>query len=76
MKINYDGLGDTLSILIARAKIVRAEEHGPIVANFDRKNKLVELEILNASQVFCEFVTALMKAKPGAKMVEVATRSG
>jgi hypothetical protein len=54
---------------------VRAEEHGPIVANFDRKNKLVELEILNASQVFGEFVTALMKAKPGAKMVEVAARS-
>jgi len=76
VKINYDGLGDTLSILIARRKIVRAEEHGPIVANFDRKNKLVELEILNASQVFGEFVTALMKAKPGAKMVEVATRSG
>jgi hypothetical protein len=50
---------------------VRSEEHGPIVANFDRKDKLVELEILNASRVFGEFVTALMRAKPGSKMIEV-----
>jgi uncharacterized protein YuzE len=74
VKINYDGRGDTLSILIAKRRIVRAEEHGPIIANFDGKNKLVELEILSASQVFGEFVTALMKAKPGAKMIEVAAR--
>ena len=72
MKIIYDGRGDTLSILLGKRQIVRAEEHGPIIANFDRKDKLVELEIVNASQVFGEFVTAVMKAKPGSKMIEVA----
>jgi uncharacterized protein YuzE len=71
MKINYDGRGDTLSILVGKGRIVRAEEHGPIIANFDRKGKLVELEILSASSVFGDFVSALMKAKPGTKMIEV-----
>jgi uncharacterized protein YuzE len=71
VKINYDGRGDTLSILLEKRQIVRAEEHGPVIANFDRKDKLVELEILNASEVFGEFITALMKAKPGSKMIEV-----
>ena len=71
MKISYDGRGDTLTILIVKRQIVRAEEHGPILANFDRKYKLVELEISNASQVFGEFVTALMKAKR-TKMLKVA----
>ena len=71
MKISYDGRGDTLTILIVKRQIVRVEEHGPILANFDRKYKLVELEILNASQVFGEFVTALMKAKR-TKMLKVA----
>jgi uncharacterized protein YuzE len=69
--MNYDGQGDTLSILMRKGRIMRAEEHGPIIANFDRNGKLVELEILSASRVFGDFVTALMKAKPGSKMVEV-----
>jgi len=68
VKINYDGRGDTLRILIGKRQIVHAEEHGPVIANFDRKNELVELEVLNASEVLGKFLTALMKAKPGSKM--------
>ena len=71
MKINYDGKGDTLSILIRKSRIMRAEENGPIIANFDQKGKLVELEILSASKVFGDFVTALMRAKPGSRMIEI-----
>ena len=71
MKINYDGRGDTLSILVGKGRIMRAEEHGPIIANFDRKGKLVELEILSASRVFGDFLSAIMRAKPGSKMIEV-----
>ena len=71
MKINYDGRGDTLSILIGKGRIMRAEEHGPIIANFDRKGKLVELEMLSASRVFGDFLSAIMRAKPGSKMIEV-----
>jgi hypothetical protein len=50
---------------------MRAEEHGPIIVNFDRKGKLVELEILSASSVFGDFLSAIMRAKPGSKMIEV-----
>ena len=71
MKINYDGRGDTLSILVGKGRIMRAEEHGPVIVNLDRNGKLVELEILSASRVFGDFVTALMRAKPGSKMIEV-----
>jgi len=71
VKINYDGRGDTLSILVGKGRIMRAEEHGPVIVNFDRNGKLVELEILSASRVFGDFVTALMRAKPGSKMIEV-----
>jgi uncharacterized protein YuzE len=71
LKISYDGLGDTLSILVGRGRITRAEEQGPIIANFDRKNRLVEIEILSASNVLGNFVSALMKAKPGSKLVKV-----
>ena len=71
MKISYDGLGDTLSILVGKGRIVRAEEQGPIVANFDRKGRLIEIEILSASKVLGNFISALMKAKPGSKLVKV-----
>jgi uncharacterized protein YuzE len=71
LKISYDGLGDTLSILVGKGRIVRAEEEGPIVANFDRKGRLVEIEILGASKVLGNFISALMKATPGSKLVKV-----
>jgi hypothetical protein len=35
LKISYDGLGDTLSILVGRERIARAEEQEPIITNFD-----------------------------------------
>ena len=71
MKMNYDGDGDTLSILMRKGRIMRAEEHGLIIANFDRNGKLVELEILSASKVFGDFLSTLMRAKPGSKMIDV-----
>ncbi len=71
MKMSYDGLGDTLSILVRKGRIARAEEHGPVIANFDRRGRLVEVEILSASKVLGNFIDALMRAKPGSKLVEV-----
>ncbi len=71
MKISYDGLGDTLSILVRRGRIVRAEEQGQVIANFDRRGRLVEVEILSASRVLGNFIDALMRAKAGSKLVEV-----
>jgi hypothetical protein len=72
LKISYDGHEDTVSILVGRGRIVRAEERGPVIANFDSRGRLVEIEILSASRVFGNFLSALMRAKPGSKVVEVA----
>jgi len=71
MKIRYDGEGDTLSFLIRETQINHAEENGPIIVNFDESNSVVEIEILNASKVFGDFLTAFLQAKPKAKLVEV-----
>jgi len=71
MKIRYDGEGDTLDFLIEDRQIHHSEEYGQIVINYDAKNQPVEIEILNASKFFGEFITSLMRAKPRAEMVEV-----
>jgi uncharacterized protein YuzE len=71
LRISYDGLGDTLGILVRKGRIIRAEEQGPIIANFDRKSKVVEIEILGASKVLGGFISVLMLAKPGSKLVKV-----
>ena len=71
MRITYDGDGDTLSIILRNGKIEHAEDRGPIVANFDQRNRLIEIEILSASKVLGDFVAAVMRAKPNSKLVEV-----
>ncbi|MBS7657160.1 DUF2283 domain-containing protein [Candidatus Bathyarchaeota archaeon] len=71
MKVKYDGLGDTLSILFSEAQIVDAEEHGNVVVNYDKNGKLVEIEILNASRFLGDFVSTFVKAKTGEKQLEV-----
>lgn len=48
MRVSYDGQGDTLSILVGRGRIMRAEEHGRVVANFDGKGRLLEIEIVES----------------------------
>ena len=50
MKITYDGVGDNLSILLNEEQIASAEEHGPVILNYDEKGRPVESEIMNASK--------------------------
>lgn len=71
MKMRYDGEGDTLDILIKKGQIHHAEDHGQIIVNYDREGQIVEIEILNASKFFGEFLKGLMQAKPKAKMIEI-----
>jgi len=35
MKITYDGVGDTLSMLLDEAQIASAEEHGVVIINYN-----------------------------------------
>lgn len=71
MKIRYDGEGDTLDILIREGQIHHAEEYGQIIINYDEENKPIEIEVLNASKFFGEFLSSVMQAKPKTKLIEV-----
>ncbi|MGQ9719297.1 MAG: DUF2283 domain-containing protein [Nitrososphaerales archaeon] len=71
MKFSYDGDGDTLSILLSDKQIHHAEEHDLLIVNFDEQNRLVEIEIPNASKVLGGLLEAIVQAKPGSKLVEV-----
>ncbi len=71
MRISYDGEGDTLSIVLRRGQILHAEEYGPIILNYNGKKNIVEIEIQKASRVLGDFLEALLRAKPGEKLVEV-----
>jgi len=71
MKITYDGVGDTLSILIKDEQIAYGEEHGPIIVNYNGKGKPVEIEILNASKFLGELLLTIIKAKAGEKQLEI-----
>jgi len=71
MKITYDGVGDTLSILLSKEQIAYGEEHGPVIVNYNEKGKPVEIEIMNASKFIGEFLSTIIKAKAGEKQLEV-----
>ena len=72
MKIVYDGVGDTLGILISGKLIVCAEEHGAVVLNYGKDGKPVEIEILNAGKFMGELFSTLIKAKSGEKQLEIS----
>ncbi len=71
MKVTYDGVGDTLSILLSKKRIAYAEEHGAVVVNYDRNDKPAEIEILNASKFIGDILSTIIKAKTGEKQLEV-----
>ena len=70
-KITYDGVGDTLSILLSMKQIAYAEEHGAVIVNYDDKGKPAEIEILNASKFMGDLLSTIIKAKTGEKRLEV-----
>ena len=71
MKITYDGVGDTLSILLNKKQVAYAEEHGLVIVNYNHEGKPVEIEIMNASKFMGEFLSTMIKAKTGEKQLEV-----
>lgn len=71
MKVTYDGVGDTLSILLSKKQVASAEEHGVVIVNYDRDGKPVEIEILNASKFMGDLLSTIIKAKTGEKQLEV-----
>ena len=50
MKMSYDPETDIVMCRMARGRIDHAEERGPMIAHFDRKDHLLLLEIQGASK--------------------------
>ena len=71
VKITYDGVGDTLSILLSKQQVAYAEEHGAVIVNYDRNGKPTEIEILNASKFMGELLSTMIKAKTGEKQLTI-----
>jgi len=71
MKIKYDREGDVLDILIRDKQIHHAEEYDQVIINYDEENKIVEIEILDASKVFVNILLEVLKV-PERKVVEIA----
>jgi uncharacterized protein YuzE len=71
MKMKYDREGDVLDILIRDGQIHHAEDHGQVIINYDDENRVVEIEILNASKVFGSILAEALKS-PEKKVVGIA----
>jgi len=70
-KVTYDGVSDTLSILLSKKQIAYAEEHEVVIVNYDNKGKPAEIEILNASKFMGDLLSTIIKAKTGEKQLEI-----
>jgi uncharacterized protein YuzE len=71
MKMKYDREGDVLDILIRDGQIHHAEEYGQVIINYDEENRMVEIEILDASKVFGSVLAEVLKV-PEKKVIGIA----
>ena len=70
MKVRYNRKEDILTLELSKAAIDHAEESGPLIAHFSTDDKLVLLEILEASEFLADLTKATMKAE-GRRAVEL-----
>ncbi len=61
MKYNYDKESNILAITLSKRPFDYAEEMGDFIIHFDKKNKPVYIEILNADKFFQDAGTVLPK---------------
>ena len=63
MRVKYNRREDILTLELLAAPIDHAEEAGPIIAHFSMDDKLVLLEILEASDFLSRLTKATMRAE-------------
>jgi hypothetical protein len=51
-KVPYDGVGDTLSIVLSKKQIAYAEEHGAVIVNYDDKGKACRNRNTKCQQIY------------------------
>ena len=74
MRMRYDKEGDVLDLLIKDGQIHHAEEYDQIIINVDEKNRIVEIELLDASEFIGGLFAGVLRAEPKRKMIEIRTR--
>jgi uncharacterized protein YuzE len=62
MRVRYNRKEDILVLEVSKASIDHAEEAGPIIAHFSQDDRLVLLEILEASDFLSKLTKATTKA--------------
>lgn len=67
MKYKYDKESDVLVIELSRQKPDFAEQAGNIITHYDRKNKPVEIEILDATETAQNILKAIRGKKATAE---------
>jgi uncharacterized protein YuzE len=70
VRMEYDRECDVLDILISDKQIHHAEEYDQVIINYDEENKIVEIEILDASKMFRDILIEILKV-PKRKIIEV-----
>ena len=70
MKYKYDQESDVLAVILSNKHFDYAEEMGDFVVHFDKNNKPVYVEILNASK----FITNVATTFPKSSLEEIFHR--
>ena len=63
MKYKYDKETDIMIIELSKEKPDFAEQKGNIITHYNKKNKPIEIEILNASKETLEMIKAMLPKK-------------
>jgi Protein of unknown function (DUF2283) len=63
MKNRYNREDDILTLELSEATIDHAEETGPIVIHFSADDRLVMLEVVEASDLFAKLTKAAVRAE-------------
>lgn len=63
MKYKYDKETDTMVIELSKEKPDFAEQKGNIITHYNKENKPIEIEILNASKTTLEMLKAMLAEK-------------
>jgi uncharacterized protein YuzE len=63
MKYEYSPEVDILLIRLQKGKLDHGEQHGNVIFHYSKEGKLLELEILDASQETAQMIHTIMKSK-------------
>lgn len=64
LHMNYDPQVDVLLVEVSKQPIDHAEEMGPVIVHFSKRDKPVALEILDASQFVTKATAASLLTRP------------